>query len=70
MDSSSIRETRGFDIQTRDVRKPPEALRGPLKCNMRHSPFTTKYRKFRWGCKCNTRFPGVPFPGIIGILKR
>ena len=45
-----MRETRGFDIQTRDVRKPPEALRGPLKCNMRRSPFTTKYRKFRLGC--------------------
>ena len=42
MDFSSIRETRGFDIQTRDVRNPPEALRGPLKCDMGRSPFTTK----------------------------
>ena len=28
MDSSSIRETGGFAIQTRDVRNPPEALMG------------------------------------------
>ena len=31
MASYSIRETKGFEIQTRDVRNPPEALRGPLK---------------------------------------
>ena len=34
MASSSIREITVFEIQTRDVRTPPEALRGPLKCNM------------------------------------
>ena len=28
--SSSIRETTGFEIQTREVRNPPEALIGPL----------------------------------------
>ena len=31
MASSSIRETTGFEIQTRDVHNPPEALRGLLK---------------------------------------
>ena len=34
MPSSSIRKTTVFEIQTRDVRNPPEALRGPLKFNI------------------------------------
>ena len=35
MASSSIRKTTaGFEIQIRDVRNPPEALIGPLKCNV------------------------------------
>ena len=35
MATSSIRKTTaGFEIQTRDVRNPPEALIGPLKCNV------------------------------------
>ena len=33
--SGSIRKrTAGFEIQTRDVRNPYEALIGPLKCNV------------------------------------
>ena len=48
--SSSIPETTGFEIQTRDVRKPPVALTGPLKCNMERFPYTKEFRKFRLGC--------------------
>ena len=47
--SSSIPETTGFEIQTRDVRKPPEALIGSLKYNMGRFPYTKEFRKFRLG---------------------
>ena len=47
--SSSIRETTGFEIQTRDVRNPPEALIGPLKYKMGRFPYTKEFRKFRLG---------------------
>ena len=48
MASSSVRETTVFEIQTRDVRNPPEALRGPLKCKFGRFPFSKKFGNSGW----------------------
>ena len=65
MASSSIRETTGFEIQTRDVRNPPEALRGPPKGTVSRlcarTTITCSFLKGQLNCHIDaTRFPSGP----------
>ena len=65
MASSSIRKTTGFEIQTRDLRNPPEALRGPLKGTVSRlcarASIICSFLKRQLNCHIDaTRFPFGP----------
>ena len=65
MASFSIGETTGFKIQTRDVRNPPEALRGPLEGSVSRlcarASIICSFLKRQLKCHIDaTRFPSGP----------